>query len=29
MKFIVIDDPKFWGAVLRRMFGIKKIKQDF
>ena len=24
MKFVVIDRPKFWGFVLRRMFGIKK-----
>lgn len=24
MKFVVIDRPKFWGFVLRKMFGIKK-----
>lgn len=24
MKFVVIDKPKFWGFVLRKVFGIKK-----
>ncbi|MBQ2603604.1 MAG: stage V sporulation protein SpoVM [Clostridia bacterium] len=28
MKFVVIDNPKFWGFFLRRMFGIRKIKTD-
>ena len=28
MKFIVIDNPKFFGFVLRRMFKIKKIKDE-
>ncbi len=28
MKFIVIDNPKFFGFVLRRMFKIKKIKEE-
>ncbi len=28
MKFIVIDNPKFVGFILRRMFKIKKIKEE-
>ncbi len=24
MKFVVVDNPKFWSFFLRRMFGIKK-----
>lgn len=28
MKFIVIDNPKFFGFILRRMFKIKKIKDE-
>ncbi len=28
MKFIVIDNPKFIGFFLRKMFGIKKIKEE-
>ncbi|MDE7389778.1 MAG: stage V sporulation protein SpoVM [Lachnospiraceae bacterium] len=28
MKFIVIDNPKFIGFFLRRMFGIKKLKEE-
>lgn len=28
MKFVVIDNPKFIGFFLRRMFGIKKIKEE-
>ncbi|MBQ3969269.1 MAG: stage V sporulation protein SpoVM [Clostridia bacterium] len=28
MKFIVIDNPKFFGFILRRMFKIKKIKEE-
>lgn len=26
MKFVVIDNPKFFGFFLRKMFGIKKLK---
>ncbi|MEE0859467.1 MAG: stage V sporulation protein SpoVM [Acutalibacteraceae bacterium] len=25
MKFIVIDNPKVWGFILRKIYGIKKI----
>lgn len=25
MKFIVIDNPKVWGFLLRKIYGIKKI----
>ncbi len=28
VKFIVIDNPRFWGPILRRMFKIKKVKED-
>ncbi len=28
MKFIVIDNPKFIGFFLRKIFGIKKIKEE-
>ena len=28
MKFVVIDNPKFFGFFLRKMFGIKKLKND-
>ncbi len=28
MKIVVLDNPKFWGFFLRRMFGIKKIPQE-
>lgn len=28
MKFIVIDNPKFIGFFLRKMFGIKKIREE-
>ncbi len=28
MKFIVIDNPRFWSPILRRMFGIRKIKNE-
>lgn len=28
MKFIVIDNPKFIGFFLRKMFGIKKLKEE-
>ncbi len=27
MKVIVIDNPKFMGCVLRKIYGIKKEKQ--
>ncbi|MCI6007155.1 stage V sporulation protein SpoVM [Oscillospiraceae bacterium LCP25S3_E10] len=25
MKFVVIDNPKFWGFILRKIYGIKKL----
>ena len=25
MKIVVVDNPKFWGFFLRKMFGIKKL----
>ncbi len=28
MKFVVIDNPKFFGFFLRKMFGIKKQKMQ-
>ncbi len=28
MKFVVIDNPKFWAPILRRMFGIRRIKNE-
>ncbi len=27
MKVVLIDNPKFVSGILRKMFGIKKIKQ--
>ncbi len=28
MKFIVVDNPKFWAPILRKMFKIKKVKEE-
>lgn len=28
MKIVVVDNPKFWGFFLRKVFGIKKIPND-
>lgn len=28
MKFVVVDNPKFWGFFLRRIFRIKKHAQQ-
>lgn len=25
MKVIVVNNPKFWGRILRLIFGIKKV----
>lgn len=27
MKIVLIDNPKFVSGILRKLFGIKKIKQ--
>ncbi len=28
MKFIVIDNPRFWSTVLRHFFKIKKVNSE-
>ncbi len=28
MKIVIVEKPKFWGFFLRRMFGIKKLKDN-
>lgn len=28
MKVIVLDNPKFVSAILRKIYGIKKVSQD-
>lgn len=28
MKIVVVDNPKFWGFILRRVFKIKKLPQQ-
>ena len=28
MKIVVVDNPKFWGFILRKMFKIKKLPQQ-
>lgn len=27
MKVVLIDNPKFFSGILRKLFGIKKVKQ--
>ncbi|MEE0957191.1 MAG: stage V sporulation protein SpoVM [Ruminococcus sp.] len=28
MKVVVLDNPKFVSAILRKIYGIKKVSQD-
>ena len=28
MKIVVVDNPKFIGAILRKMFGIKRLPKE-
>ncbi len=28
MKIVVVDNPKFWGFFLRKVFGIKKLPKQ-